>query len=603
MAGGEWLLIQELLERGDDEFVDRLRRFDDAKVLAGFAERWYSSPSPRPRELLLAYLERPLNAYRHEPLVKRLFKLAEAAGDDAVMSRLLVALDRSIRRVWVRRHRYVQQVFGSRREAEDADAAWRGSGIESVVIVSLPASGEFLVHGWKPEPILKIPANTAMPRGGPGLSDAGRRAFEHRRLFSLATRRYLRRRVWRYFRGVGKTDAARYRSAVVPILKLYEDSDVADSVALLDNWSLVHILFHDSEVLDSRPRGWVPREGRSLAELQPAPAFAEAWQGQAAALLGLVKQARSRAVRRWAMAMFDREPGGGPDRDLRVILDLLDSHDPEVVAWAAGLLERSGAARGLEPSDWLGLVRSAGPAALPILAGLMRSHLEPSRLSMAAAAELAASHSRPVALFGLEALRARSITPADAAELAPLVDAACEPIRPELLAWLDATLRGMDHDIDRILLLLDSRHADARLLGLDWFRSAPEPRGDVELWRRLAESPHDDVRIALAEELSRQVDSPREKLDSAPLHGLWASVLLNVIRGGKAKPVVVEQVAHQIRQFPEDAPKLMPLLGIGLRSLRRPERHATLAALVRLGESSEPAGRAVRAAFPELKWE
>src|SRR5262245_17145906 len=99
MAGGDWLLIQELLERGDPEFVERLRRYCVAETLAGFAERWYQNKTPEARRLLLAYLERPLNAYRHEVLVKRLFKRAEAAGDDAAMARFLVAFDRSVRRV------------------------------------------------------------------------------------------------------------------------------------------------------------------------------------------------------------------------------------------------------------------------------------------------------------------------------------------------------------------------------------------------------------------------------------------------------------------------------------------------------------------------
>ena len=103
-TGGDWLLLQEQLERGDPEFVDRLREFADADALGTFAERWYTEPSPNARRLLLAYLERPLNAFRHEALVKRLFKHAEAAGDDAVMARFLVALDRSIRRVMRTKH-------------------------------------------------------------------------------------------------------------------------------------------------------------------------------------------------------------------------------------------------------------------------------------------------------------------------------------------------------------------------------------------------------------------------------------------------------------------------------------------------------------------
>src|SRR3990170_2935719 len=79
---GNWLVVQELLERGDPAFVDELRAIGDADALGAFAARWYADTRSASRRLLLAYLERPLNAYRHEALVKRLFKLAEGAGDD-----------------------------------------------------------------------------------------------------------------------------------------------------------------------------------------------------------------------------------------------------------------------------------------------------------------------------------------------------------------------------------------------------------------------------------------------------------------------------------------------------------------------------------------
>ncbi len=74
---GDWLLIEELFERGDPAFVDALRQFDDAEVLGSFASRWFADRRPEARNLLFAYLDRPLNAFRHEALVKRLFKLAE----------------------------------------------------------------------------------------------------------------------------------------------------------------------------------------------------------------------------------------------------------------------------------------------------------------------------------------------------------------------------------------------------------------------------------------------------------------------------------------------------------------------------------------------
>src|SRR3954454_9327522 len=97
MAGSRanWLVLQELLDRGDPTFVEQVRGFDDADRLKTFAATWHADSRLQARRLLLDYLDQPLNAYRHEPLVKRLFKLAEAAGDDEVMGRFLVQLDRS----------------------------------------------------------------------------------------------------------------------------------------------------------------------------------------------------------------------------------------------------------------------------------------------------------------------------------------------------------------------------------------------------------------------------------------------------------------------------------------------------------------------------
>src|SRR6476469_9928099 len=98
MAAGSWALAEELFARGDAGFVDELRRVHFADRLGDFAPRWYESPQPFARQALFDYLAWPLNAYRHEPLVKRLFKRAEAAGDDELMGAFLVAFDRTVRR-------------------------------------------------------------------------------------------------------------------------------------------------------------------------------------------------------------------------------------------------------------------------------------------------------------------------------------------------------------------------------------------------------------------------------------------------------------------------------------------------------------------------
>jgi hypothetical protein len=78
-------------------------------------------------------------------------------------------------------------------------------------------------------------------------------------------------------------------------------------------------------------------------------------------------------------------------------------------------------------------------------------------------------------------------------------------------------------------------------------------------------------------------------------------VLLNVHRGSRGKPVVVRQLLRRIAARPAELPRLLPLLAVALRSVRRPEWRAGLAAVVRLAERSDFAAGLVREAFPELQ--
>ena len=84
---GSWELAMDLLDRGDPAFVTEFRAVRDADKLGPFAREWFNDRRPASRRLLLAYLDQPMNALRHEPLVKRLFKLAEEAGLKVVMNR------------------------------------------------------------------------------------------------------------------------------------------------------------------------------------------------------------------------------------------------------------------------------------------------------------------------------------------------------------------------------------------------------------------------------------------------------------------------------------------------------------------------------------
>ena len=86
-------------------------------------------------------------------------------------------------------------------------------------------------------------------------------------------------------------------------------------------------------------------------------------------------------------------------------------------------------------------------------------------------------------------------------------------------------------------------------------------------------------------------------LDAEALRLLWASVLLNIHRGSRAKPMVVHQIVRAIRRRAEDTETLLPILAVALRSARGPERRAGLAAVAELVERRSQAAAQVNAHF------
>ena len=633
-----------LLEDGDPAFVDALRAVDDADALADFAAGWADDRRPGSRRLLLDYLDRPLNAYRHEGLIKRLFKRGEAAGDDEVMARFLVLFDRSVRRAMRTRSRRISREVETAEEGRALELQWAEAGYRSISQWETNLGRSIL--GDRPDPILQHPPRSTMPRGrmvkiGRGTSPPAEglvpdwavlfgvewdgqsdihavpgvaQELERLRLFTVATRSYLRRRAWRYFRKLGKEHPGRYVAAASAALALYRDEDVADGLALIDNWGLVHLLFHHSPALEARPTGWYPRPGRPPGELAPAPIYESLWAEAPAAVVGLLAAARCRTVRHWAIRRVEADP----ERSLAALpaegwVDVLGHDDPEVVALAARLLRGAEGLGAIEPARWLALAESASPPALDVICELVARHVGADRVTTGQAVRLAGLHPWPPARLGLDWLKAEGPRGAEADRpvLLGLLDAECGPLRPEILGWLRSVLA--DPAAGRpgaILEFLDSRHADARAEGWAWFLAEPRARDDRETWARLLESPHDDIRLALVAELESRLaaagkpgrEDLARTLDPEAIRDLWASVLLNVHRGSRAKPAVVRQILRRLEARPADAPALLPLLGVALRSVRGPERRAGLVAVVQLVESRAEVGPLVRAAFPELQW-
>ncbi len=403
-GSGNWLLVQELFDRCEPSFVDELRLIDDADALAAFAPRWLADKRPEARQLLFDYLDRPLNAFRHEALVKRLFKQAEAAGDDALMARFLVAFDRAVRRIQGSRfHSVATRDVETMEEAQALADSWRAQGLDVVILVSAAWHNKHRVYGYRYAPIALVPQGTTMPRGRSWYYQQASKKRDRCRLFSTVTRRYLRRRAWRYFRKLGRAHPERYVAAVREALIQYRDDDAADGLAFIDNWGLIHILFHFSPCLVADDRGWKVADGRSLAELEPAPAYAKLWEAAPRALVELLSAARCRPVRGWATRMIRRDLAA-----VAVVfpfeerLALLGSDDPEVAALAADMLRGDPALTEIATERWLSLVETASPASLDVLCEMMERLIAPDRVSLPEAVRLACMRPLPAASLGLQ---------------------------------------------------------------------------------------------------------------------------------------------------------------------------------------------------------
>ncbi|HKB40651.1 MAG TPA: hypothetical protein VKD72_29770, partial [Gemmataceae bacterium] len=444
------------------------------------------------------------------------------------------------------------------------------------------------------------------------IDDKQREKWEEQcRLFTPQTRKYLRRRAWRYFRRLGKEHPERYLPEVARALKLYRDADVPSVVSLLDNWGLIHILFHHCPALDASPGGWRLAEKHTLAELEPAPYLEPLWKESPRALLDLLKGARCRPVRQWAIFLLRRDQGETlKTLPLEELFALLAHEGAEVVELAADLLRHRPGLAELSVERWLELLETANPQALDILCELVAEKLHPERTTLEQAVQLARSRPLPVARLGFSWLRSRRPeTEADCRALLGLVDAEAEPMRAELVRWARGVLSPSPHfQAEWVLEYLDSRHADVRGEGLRWLLNEPRAKDNVDVWQRLMESPYDDVRLLLVADLEDRVSNGDARLtDTQPLNSellrlLWATVLLNVHRGGRIKPLAVRQLVRRIERRHEEAPLLLPVLAAALRSVRGPEWRAGLAGVVQLVERAPSLAPLVRKTFPELEW-
>ena len=554
------MLAEEYFATENPAFPETLRKINQPKALAAFADRWEKDPRPWAREQVLAYLAQPLNCPGHQPVVKHLFKHAEENHDYEIMVAFLVALDRQVRREIRTKRRWD---FRARTSHEE----------------------ERLVT-----PRDVIPAGVARWSG-----DA--------KLFKYRTRYYLRRRAWRYFRRLGYREPLKYIPAIVNALARYEDADLQRGENILDSWSLMHACFGESDALEFGATHIQLKEGRTLGELTPAPAFPEAWKKPEAApvVLALAVRARSRLIRLWSMQLFQREHSTYAV-SIQEIISLLEHDGEDVQQFGAKLLESSSVLATLSISSWLKLLQTKNEEALQPICDAFAKHVSADRLDLAQCVELACVRPVPVARLGQKYLQSRTISSsADREQTSALANAKCPAIAGELTTWALKFLGTKEnYSCDQVIRFFDSNVQESRTAAWTWLVADSPGLSDASLWSRLAETPHDDLRLRVIDFLQRQTKLPGA--DANQLENVWRSVLLGVHRGGRQKAKAVRQISRAIVENPERLETLLPVLAVAVRSVRGPESRAGLAAVVSLTEARPQLAEAVRRHLPELKF-
>lgn len=568
------LLVEECFAAEDRRFVEELRAVEQPKLLAAFADRWKQDSRPWARQQMLAYLDQPLDRPGHQPLVKRLFKHAEARRDHELMALFLVAFDRNVRRTI--ENRWVW------------NASSRG-GIQTEVLVA-PRNAIPGPSSMQRDPVTGRPVPMPMPANP--------------RLFKYRTRYYLRRRAWRYFRRLGFGQPEAYPAAIARALVAYRDADFVRGENILDSWGLLHACFGEHDALEFGPVHPRLKENRSFSELASAPAFGEAWKTPASGtvLFSLLFRARSRLVRVWARQTFEREhPAYVASVD--ELRQLLDHDDGDIQQLGARLLANAPGLATLPLADWLRLLQTRNTEALVTVCELFARHVAGERLTLAQVLELARAQPVPVARLGLKFLEGRTIgTGADRVAIASVADTACDALAGDLARWALGILgHGAAYQTDLVIRFFDSLRSGAREAAWAWLVAEVSPGlEDPVLWSRLIETPFPDLRLRLVDHLEREAE--RRAGLAGDLRAIWIAVLLGVHRGGRQKAKAVRQVSEAIAAAPERTGALLPVLAVAVRSVRQPEARAGLAGVMTLLARRPELAESIRRELPELRW-
>lgn len=549
------LLIDELLADASPQLLAEVLRFGPGAgpKLGALGARWYVDPRPAIRDALLAYVDDGCVRAGHKLLVKCLLAHAEKEEDDELMSHFVVAFDRMEKR-------------------------W---------LVDVPA---YLKRTSK-----SLVASPLIP-GAVSRDDDG--------VFSARTRHHLCRRVLRYFRRMASAEPARFVRAIVPALCRYEDADLARPSQLLDAWSLCHLLYWGSPTLERAPRGIKLGPGRSLAELDIAPMIPEAWTDQLEPTIELAATARSRPVARFAVHLLTMHHEAAIAKlDVATVQRLLRAPHEETRGFMVARLSKLPGLDKLPVKEWLSMMEGASLESLPEIVRLVRLHVDPRRLSLEEAIDLARSRAAAAAELGLQWAKARfdkkPPTTMERQRLLQLAGARAPSVRAEAASWLATLLQeASEARPEEVRELCDAFDPAVRERGLVLVSEVERFRRSPVVWAAMAESPHADVRDKLVVELDGN-EKAAGRLPDKQLAHLWSTTLLD-IRRAKLKPRALSAMGSSLLSNPERADDLLPLVRIALRSLRAPERRPSLAALMRAAHAHPSVRLAARKHLPEL---
>lgn len=554
------LLAEELFETGDARFLATLknvsvlrgtvsvkapygnrmievpkpfeRKLQKPHMMSGFAEKWLNDPRPWARAQLIEYIDSGgIDRPGHRSLVKRLFKGAEAAQDDELIGHFVAAFDRLCKLVPKRQ-------------------------------TSWDVTARRYVRG------------TRLVRFKPRAANA----FH----FSQRTRIYLQRRVVRYMRGLVTRDPARFRKALLSILKRYDDGQFTTGQQLLEARALMLLLFARSPAISVSYRTIHPND---LSTLEPRVLGRNAWKGHGdevlAALPGLPSLFIRRHIAKWLERDFPETLTSAP---FEVIERLIRSTQPDLRLLGTKMLERAEGLETLRIETWLAFLEGDDAEALLTLTKKMSDLVTPARASLEQCVALARHVAQAPAMLGVEWAETKTIDDKDTLEAAlPILDATVDEVRVRALRWLAPILAKEGLGLDAHMReLLDARHADVRQRAFQMMEETPRFKDSIVLWAALSESPHADARAFLLKHLDKRRSSlEASHLSDRCLTHLWATTLLDIHRGSRAKRRAVTQLGDRIAAHPQESKVLMPLMGVALRSVRDAERRSAIASLVR----------------------